>query len=298
MDVTNGPSAFHQVAGNMQDVRKIGLIAGGGQLPLDVAKGAKNLGLPVFVTRLKGFASAKDFEGSTPEFGLASFGAMVAALRAQECSHVCFAGVVSRPNFKALKPDAGTLKRIPGAIKAAAKGDDALMSYLIAQFEQEGFGVVAPQSLCAASLMPKGALGNMKPTKAHQADVAKALEVAKEIGALDIGQGAVVCNGLVLAVEAQEGTDAMLERVAGLSTAIRGSAKARAGVLAKRLKPQQEVRIDLPTIGSDTVERAAKAGLAGIVIIAEQAFVLDKDLVRKAADKHGLFVFGHTPKKV
>jgi hypothetical protein len=145
--------------------------------------------------------------------------------------------------------------------------------------------------------MPVGSLGDVEPSKAHKADIDKALETAAAIGALDIGQGAVVCNGLVLAVEAQEGTDGMLERVAGLSPEIRGSAKTRAGVLAKCLKPQQEVRIDLPTIGVDTVERAARAGLAGIVLIAGQAFVLDQDQVKKSADAHGLFVFGQISKQ-
>lgn len=281
----------------MHDVRKIGLIAGGGQLPHDVISGAREMGLPVFIARLKRFADASDFEGETAEFGLAAFGALLKALRAQECSHICFAGTVSRPNFKTLKPDAATLKRLPGAIKAAAKGDDALLTYLIEQFETEGFEVIAPQALCASSLMPAGTLGKVKPKRAHQTDIKKALETASAIGALDIGQGAIVCNGLVLAVEAQEGTDAMLERVADLDTEIRGTAKARAGILAKRLKPQQEIRIDMPTIGVDTVELAAQAGLAGIVLIAGQAFVLDQDAVRKSADAQGLFVFGHTPKQ-
>lgn len=282
----------------MHDVGKIGLIAGGGQLPHDVIKGANKMGLPLFVARLTGFADAKDFKGETAEFGLAAFGTLVKALRAQECSHICFAGTVNRPDFKTIKPDAAGLKRLPGAIKAAAKGDDALLTYLVSQFETEGFSVIAPQALCASSLMPNGALGKIKPTKVHQADITKALDVAKIIGGLDIGQGAIVCNGLVLAVEAQEGTDALLERVADLDPALRGNAKARAGVLAKRLKPQQEVRIDLPTIGVDTVERAAKAGLAGIVLIADHAFVMDQDAVRTSADAHGLFIFGHTPKQV
>ena len=290
----NALSVYRPAVDNMQGVAKVGLIAGGGQLPHDVIAGAQEMDVPLFVARLKGFTNTDDFVDGTPEFGLAAFGKLVKALRAEKCSHICFAGIVDRPDFKSLKPDAEALKRLPGAIKAAAKGDDALLSYLIAQFEGEGFGVIAPQSLSASSLMTSGELGAIKPTGAHQADIDKALEVARQIGALDIGQGAVVCDGLVLAVEAQEGTDAMLERVAALNTDIRGTAKARAGVLAKCPKPDQEMRVDLPTIGVDTVERAAKAGLAGIVLIEGQAFVLNKDEVRKTADKLGLFVFGQT----
>ena len=110
-----------------------------------------------------------------------------------------------------------------------------------------------------------------------------------------MGQGAVVCNGLVLAVEAQEGTDAMLQRVAGLDEKLRGSNNNRAGVLAKRLKPQQETRLDMPTIGEDTVEYAAQAGLAGIVMEAGQGFVMDKPAVRRLADRYGIFVLGYEP---
>ncbi|NNC36013.1 MAG: DUF1009 domain-containing protein [Acidimicrobiales bacterium] len=271
---------------------KIGLIAGGGRLPLEVLSGATDIGIPVFVARLQGFAKASDFGDDTTEFGLAAFGALIKALRTENCSHVCFAGTVSRPDFRALKPDAGALKRLPGAIKAAAKGDDALLSYIIGEIESEGFEVIAPQALCESALMSEGALGKLKPKKRHQADIDKAMSVAKSIGAMDIGQGAVVCNGLVLAVEAAEGTDAMLERVADLHPDIRGTDKSRAGILAKSLKPQQEVRIDLPTIGVDTIEYAARAGLAGIALVSDKAFVLNKDAVINAADRYGLFVFG------
>ena len=297
MDGTSALSACLLTGASMQDVGKVGLIAGGGSLPQEVVAGARAMGLPVYIARLKGFADASDFEGQTQEFGLAAFGTLVKALRNENCTHICFAGTVTRPDFSTLKPDAGAIKRLPGVIKAAAKGDDALLSYLVAEFESEGFDVIAPQTLCASTLMPQGALGKTKPGNEHKADILKALAIAKSIGGLDIGQGAVVCNGLVLAVEAQEGTDAMLERVAALSPAVRGSSKKRAGVLAKRLKPQQEFRIDLPTIGVDTVERAAAAGLAGIVLIAEHAFVLDQISVKRAADKYGLFIHGHVPQQ-
>jgi hypothetical protein len=119
--------------------------------------------------------------------------------------------------------------------------------------------------------------------------------VAGEVGRLDVGQGAVVCQGLVLAVEAQEGTDAMLERCAGLPEALRGSETAPKGVLAKRPKPIQEHRVDLPAIGVATVLAAAQAGLAGIVGEAGKTLVLDHAAVAKAADEAGLFVYGLDP---
>ena len=133
--------------------------------------------------------------------------------------------------------------------------------------------------------------------KVHKEDAKTACEIASKIGALDIGQCAVVCQGVVLAVEAQEGTDAMLKRVADLPSDIRGSASERKGVLAKMVKPTQETRVDLPTIGPATIENAAAAGLAGIVAEGGRAFIIDKDEVITLADAAGLFIAGLPPSR-
>ena len=125
-------------------------------------------------------------------------------------------------------------------------------------------------------------------------DLVQAARVAGAIGALDIGQGAVVCDGLVLAVEAQEGTDAMLQRVALLPASVRGAPDARRGVLVKRPKPIQERRIDLPVIGLQTLEAAAAASLAGIAVEAHGALVARRADLVAAADAAGLFVYGFT----
>jgi len=127
------------------------------------------------------------------------------------------------------------------------------------------------------------------------ADIEVAARVAAATGALDIGQGCVVCDGLVLAVEAQEGTDAMLRRCASLPEAIRGTPQRRRGVLLKRPKPLQERRIDLPTTGVSTVELAAAAGLAGIAIEAGGALMLNRPGMISAAEAQGLFLFGFAP---
>jgi DUF1009 family protein len=150
--------------------------------------------------------------------------------------------------------------------------------------------------MAAGMALPHGPLGKLAPGAAHLTDMHKAFHVAGEIGRLDVGQGAVVCEGLVLAVEAQEGTDAMLDRCAGLPEALRGTPRARRGVLAKRPKPIQEQRVDLPAIGVATVIGAARAGLAGIVGEAGKVLVLDHAAVAEAADECGLFVYGLDPK--
>lgn len=274
----------------------IGLIAGGGDLPKHVVKAAQQDGHEVTVIALNGFAKPSDF-AQAKSLGIAELGKMIKALKRAKASHVCFAGIVKRPDFKKLKPDLKAMFHMGGAVKAAKQGDDALMRYLLGLFEKEGFEIVAPQDVCKSLLLSEGILGAIPLTAAHKDDAIMACEIASNIGALDIGQGAVVCQGVVLAVEAQEGTDAMLQRVSALPSEIRGTAIERKGVLAKMVKPTQERRVDLPTIGPATIENAAAAGLAGLVAESGGAFILDKEEVIALADKAGLFIAGLPPSK-
>lgn len=272
--------------------KKIGLLAGSGALPHAVVAGALEQNYDVFVAVLKGFAETSDFSQNSKEFGLGEIGQLLKALKAQKCTHIIMAGNISRPDFKAIKPDFTGVKLLPKAIAAAKKGDDALLKFILTVFEKYGFVILAPQDVCNSSLMPHGSLGEISPNDDSFMDIDKAMEIALRIGSHDIGQGAVVCDGLVLAVEAQEGTDKMLTRVADLPTNIRGTSEQKMGVLAKRLKPEQESRVDLPTIGVETIRRVHKAGLAGIALEAGKAFVLDIESVKALADDLGVFVYG------
>lgn len=272
----------------------IGLIAGGGDLPKHVLQAARQDGHEISVIALKGFAQASDYEGAK-SLGVAEFGKMTRTLKKAKVTHVCFAGIVKRPDFKKLKPDLKAMFHMGRAVKAARQGDDALMRYLLDLFEKEGFEVIAPQDVCQSLLLPEGILGAVPLTKAHREDAKQACEIASKIGALDIGQGAVVCQGVVLAVEAQEGTDMMLERIADLPEDIRGSQSERKGVLAKMVKPTQETRVDLPTIGPATIDNAAAAGLAGIVAEGGRAFIIDREDVIARADAAGIFIAGLPP---
>ncbi len=266
--------------------RKIGLIAGSGDLPQTVVAQALSAGEDIFVVALKGFATPSDFDTDAAVYGFGEIGGLIKRFKKEGCTHVSFAGKVERPEFSNIKPDLKGLSLLPKIVKAAGKGDDALLKFIISVFEKEGFEILAPQDICNSSLMERGVLGSVSPDKDMRADIDKAMHIAAVVGAEDIGQGAVVHKGLVLAVEAQEGTDNMLKRVAELPSAIRG------GVLAKRLKPGQESRIDLPTIGARTIELAARAGLSGIALEAGKAFVMDREKVRALADGAGLFVIG------
>jgi len=273
-------------------MKKLGLIAGGGSLPVEIAEHCQKAGRELFVIRLKGFAGPELARLPGADIGIAEIGKCLAALKRAGCEAVCLAGNVSRPDFAALKPDLRGLALLPSAIVAARKGDDALLRLLVGEFEKEGFSVEGAHEVMDDLRLPVGALGRHHPSEAALADVERALEVARAIGQLDIGQGAVVCDGLVLAVEAQEGTDAMLARTAGLPEALRGKPGAPRGVLAKAPKPIQETRVDMPTIGLATVRGAARAGLAGIVGEAGRLLVLDREAMIAEADELGLFILG------
>lgn len=277
-------------------MRKLGLIAGGGALPVELAARCEAASRPFTVVRLKGFADPALDRYPGVDAGLGEFGKVFKALKAQGCEVVCFAGTVSRPDFSAIIPDLRGVTVIPALIKAARQGDDALLRRLLAEFEKEGFAIEGAHEAVGEITLPPGLLGAYSPRPEDTADIERALLVAREIGKLDIGQGAVVCDGLVLAVEAQEGTDAMLRRVAELPQAIRGGAERRRGVLAKAPKPIQETRIDLPTIGVATLQRAARAGLAGVVGEAGRLLVVDREAVIACADDLGLFVLGVEPR--
>ncbi|HYF22220.1 MAG TPA: UDP-2,3-diacylglucosamine diphosphatase LpxI [Caulobacteraceae bacterium] len=273
-------------------MRKLGLIAGGGRLPFEVAGWCEKAGRPFHVARLRGFANPDLARFPGLEVGIAEFGKCVDALKKAGCEAVCFAGIVTRPDFGALKPDLKGLTILPGAIAAARNGDDALLRFLLQQFEKEGFKVEGATDVMHGLAVGPGTLGHVRPSRSQHADLGKALEIAAAVGRMDAGQGAVVCDGLVLAIEAQEGTDAMLRRVAELPVEIRGTPEARRGVLAKVPKPIQERRVDLPTIGPKTVELAAAAGLAGIAGESDGLIVLDREAVIETADRLGLFVWG------
>ncbi|MGZ9100296.1 MAG: UDP-2,3-diacylglucosamine diphosphatase [Brevundimonas sp.] len=273
---------------------KLGLIAGGGALPVSVAARCEAEGRPVFVVRLAGFADLHLARYPGIEAGMAEFGKILSALKKAGCTGVCFAGTVSRPDFKTLKPDLKGATLLPGIIKAATQGDDALLRKILSVFENEGYAIEGADDILGGETLPGGALGAVQPSSEQLSDLRKALHVAEKAGELDIGQGAVVCDGLVLAVEAQEGTDAMLARVAALPADLRGSASDRKGALGKAPKPIQDLRVDMPVIGARTVEMAAAAGLAGVGGIAGKLILIDHAAIVEAADRLGLFVWGES----
>ena len=271
---------------------RLGLIAGGGGLPQAVAQRCEAEGRPIYIVRLEGFADPHLARWPGGDFGMAQIGAILKALKAAGCGAVCLAGNVNRPDFKMLKPDLKGATLLPGIIAAATQGDDALLRKILSAFEDEGFAVEGADDILGGETLTPGPLGRVEPTDHELSDLRKALHVAEKSGELDVGQGAVVCDGLVLAVEAQEGTDQMLARVAGLPADLHGRPGDLKGALGKAPKPIQDLRVDMPVIGARTIEMAHAAGLAGVGGFSGKLILIDRAAILAAADRLGLFVWG------
>jgi len=272
--------------------RTLGIIAGGGDLPLAIAESVAETGRPVFVVALSG--AADPWVESHPHAwaSLGEVGKVIKALHGAGCEEVVLAGKLGRPKFHEIKLDAKGLLVAPRIVAAARKGDDALLKAVVEAFEREGFRALGAHQAAPGLLATAGAMGRLKPSAEAQEDIAAAFRIVRKLGELDVGQAAVVCYGLPLAVEAAEGTDAMIARVGTLPETLRGTPDKRRGVLVKAPKPIQDRKTDLPVIGSQTVKNAAAVGLAGIAVEAGGALILGKQAVIAEADRLGLFLVG------
>ncbi|MFO0997183.1 MAG: UDP-2,3-diacylglucosamine diphosphatase LpxI [Alphaproteobacteria bacterium] len=267
---------------------KLGILAGGGELPARLVAACRSSGRPFYVLAFEGHTDRQLVEGVPHGWiRLGALGEGLRLLHAEAVDELVLAGRVTRPALSELVPDLRGLKFL-AKVGASALGDDGILRAVTEELEAEGFRLVGPESILGDLVAPEGPYTTARPDAAALEDIARGIEVAKGLGRLDVGQAVVVQAGIVLGVEAIEGTDALLARCAGLKR------KAPGGVLVKMRKPMQDSRVDLPTIGVETVRGAAAAGLRGIAIEAGGALVLDRPAVAAAADAAGLFVVGVT----
>jgi DUF1009 family protein len=275
---------------------KIAIIAGGGQLPLELAETLQNQNSDFIISRIRGISDSNLDKFQGHDAGLGEFGKRFALLKQAGVNSVVLAGYIKRPEFSKIGLDAYGLKMLPKMISEGRKGDDALLRLMIAEFENNGYKVLGVEEIRSDFIATEGSIGTIIPNPENHSDIRTAIPIARQIGVLDIGQGVVICDGVTLAVEAQEGTDEMLRRIISLPEHIRGTKNVPKGILLKCPKPIQEMRIDLPTIGINTVENAYNAGLSGIALEAGKAIILEREKVIKLANNLGLFIYGFTDK--
>lgn len=268
---------------------KLAVLAGGGPLPQQVVGAARAAGREVFVLAFEGETDPAVVEGVPHQWvALGAVGRTLKALHAAEAEEVVMIGPVRRPPLAAMKLDWRGLQVLTrlGLGLGAGVGDDRLFKAIVGELEAEGFRVVGADEVVDELLAPAALLTKAAPDEVAARDIAQGIEVAARLGELDVGQAVVVQQGLVLGVEAVEGTDQLLARCASLRREGPG------GVLVKLKKPKQERRADLPTIGPGTVYAAAAAGLAGVAVHAGNCLIIDRLRVIEAADRAGLFVIG------
>ena len=270
---------------------RLGILAGRGELPRTIVEACQAAGRDIFVIAFNGETDPATVAGGVAHVwvDVPAVGRTIRLLKEAGVRELVMIGPVSRPDFGKLKPDWHGVKLMPRLIRAARQGDDALMKVVVADLEQQGFDILGAEAVLSDLAAPKGPLGAYEPDAGDRADIERGMAVVGQLGRMDIGQAAVVRDGYVLAVEAAEGTDAMLQRC------VQFRGEGRAGVLVKRPKPNQERRVDLPTIGVPTVEGAAAAGLKGIAVEAGGALVTDRAAIAEAADAAGIFVCGVAP---
>lgn len=271
----------------------LAVIAGGGAVPLAVANAASRQGRRVVMFPVRGWADPGAMQPFTHYWlSLVQAGRFLRYARKEGCREVVFVGTAVRPPLRSLRLDWTTIRLLPRILRAYRGGDDHLLSNIAQAFEDHGFRILGAHEVAPEILMPAGAVGSVAPSDRDHADIARGLALLAATGPFDMGQGVVVAANQVLAVEAAEGTDAMLARIADLRVAGRIATPTGVGVLVKAPKPQQDRRFDLPAIGPRTIEGAARAGLAGIAVVAGGSIVADPALAVAAADKAKLFVVG------
>lgn len=262
-------------------------------MPFSVAELLRGRGIAPFIFAIRGFCDpvrVKQFPHHWVALG--QVGRLTRLMRSEGCRDIVFIGGLVRPALSEIRLDWGTVRALPAIAAALRGGDDHLLLGVSRIFEQHGIRVVGIQDVAPELLMPEGNITRLGPDADAMADIAKGREVMRALSPFDVGQGVVVVDGHVVAVEDIEGTDGLLARIARLRAEKRIRAKLGRGVLVKMPKTSQDLRFDLPTLGPKTIEGIAAAGLAGIGIVAGQALVAEADLLTARADQAGLFVTG------
>jgi len=274
--------------------RPLAILCGGGGLALEAAKLARQNGREVFLVGIVGSASI-DIE-SFPHIWLklGELGKLFGALEERKIKDLAILGAVSRPEFADLKLDWGAVKRAAEIARIFRGGDNNLLEGVARIFEREGMTIVGAQDFAPQLLAPTGLIAGRAPDDEVQADIKFGVAMLGALSPFDVGQGAVIARGRVLAIEAAEGTDAMLSRVADMRASRRLKFKGRAGVFVKAPKRGQDMRLDLPTVGLRTLESAARAELAGVAVAAGEVLIAERDHFVAVAEAAGLFVVGWT----
>ncbi len=265
---------------------KLGIIAGGGELVNELCSACSHSGRQYFVVGIKGNADPGKLQGTPHKIiRLGAIGELLSELKRQAVKEIVMVGSIKRPSWQEVRPDLRAMKLLPRFL-SGRQGDGDVLKIAITELEKEGFRVVGVEQVLPGLLTPVGNIGRYSPSPQVRKDIAVGLSVATAIGDLDIGQAVVVQQGLILGIEAAEGTDCLISRCGLLSKA------GEKGTLIKVRKSFQDPRADLPTIGPYTIKRVQESGLGGIALQACASLIVQRRKVIELADKYGIFLIG------
>ncbi len=271
----------------------IAIICGGGSFPGAVAEAIVRRGRQPVMFGLKGWADPKVVERYSHHWiALGQIGRFIRLAQSEHCRDVLMIGTLIRPSLRQIRLDWRTIRMMPRIVRSFRGGDNRLLSGVASLAESAGLRIIGIADVAPEIFVPRGTLGRCQPSERDRADIARGMKLIAALGPFDVGQAAVVANNNVLAVEAAEGTDNVLKRIADLRQQGRVTAAPGIGVLVKMPKPGQDRRFDLPSIGPQTIENAASAGLAGVAVAAGHTIIADAAEVIAAADRAGIFVVG------
>ncbi len=270
----------------------LAILAGDGVLPLYLAKRTRSAGREVFMLGIEGTTSKEIEQHPHVWLKWGEVDKLFASLKKAGVKQIVFIGGVKRPEFKNIHFDFGMIRNLPFVFSLTMGGDDTILKNIVTFVENKGYSIVGAHQVAPELTAEGGILTKKKPSKIDMTDINKGIETVLQLGTMDIGQGAVVARDYVLCVEAAEGTDNMLKRAKNLRQWGKGWFNRRHGVLVKLPKPNQELRIDMPTIGPRTIELVAEAGLNGICIAEGKVLISDKQQTIELANKLGVFILG------
>ena len=272
--------------------RPLAILCGSGAFPLEVAADARAAGREPFLIGVVGSSEASIEAYPHVWLRMGEVGKLFAALKERAIAEIVIVGAMTRPEFADLRLDWGAVKRAAGLAQLFRRGDNGLLVGLAEIFGRERIRIVGAHEVAPRLAAPAGLMGVRALSLDDEADIASGAALLDALSDFDAGQGAVVAAGRVLAVEAAEGTDAMLARVAELRASGRLRFKGPAGVMVKAPKRGQDLRLDMPAIGPGTIEAAVEARLRGIALAAGRVLVAERARCARAADAAGLFVYG------
>ncbi len=273
-------------------MKPLAILCGGGDFPVEVARAAIERGRDPVMVGIVGAADARI--EAFPHFWvhMGEVGKLFRSLKERGIVEIAIVGAMTRPEFADLRLDWGAVRRLAGLASLFRGGDNRLLVGIARFFEKEGVAVVGVHQIAPQLLVSAGALSALSPSAPAQADARQGAALIDALSPFDAGQAVVVANGRVLAVEAAEGTDSMIARIADLRAARRLRLKGKAGVLVKAPKRDQDMRLDMPAVGLKTIEGAKRAELEGIALAAGRVLIADRVSFARAADEAGLFAFG------